>query len=107
MEQVKQVYVSAVFSERQCIRHIHRKVYLPTYVENAKRLGLDVGLRREFDTEAQHIWESIGFDAVPLDGMEDLAHSFGAIHCITKVLDRSGYVPNTTVESAQPNKSAS
>lgn len=81
---------------------VKRVVYLPTYEQDAKRIGLDPGLRKEFDTEAIRRWRNVGFEVRRLDGQEDLAHSFGAVHCMTKVMRRSHYARNWLASSEEP-----
>ncbi|MEM7105344.1 MAG: hypothetical protein AAF502_19555 [Bacteroidota bacterium] len=59
-----------------------KKVWLPQY-------GSDkFPALREYDQENQKIWKDLGFDPVPLTDFNDLSSQFGAVHCISKDLER-------------------
>jgi len=69
----------------------HRVVYMPTYgVEGAK--GQDHDVRRTLDDAARDAWKDLKFEVKEIKGAEDLAYAQGSIHCMVKVLKRSGYV---------------
>jgi hypothetical protein len=68
-----------------------RIVYMPTFAGDADAYGLPKKPREKLDAEAKSIWQSIGFEVREMDGLEDLAHGLGSVHCITKELGRTDY----------------
>jgi hypothetical protein len=75
-----------------------RNVYLPTYEKNVEPFIQDKYLLqyygneadyRKLDAAAKQIWESLGFKVHQMDGLEDLAMSWGSVHCIVKAIRRS------------------
>lgn len=65
-----------------------RNVVLTTYSEDSRRFGTDPGIRRDLEQAAETIWSNLGFTVHKMDGMEELAHGLGSVHCITKALKR-------------------
>lgn len=68
-----------------------RTVLMPTYAQDADDYGFDRHLRELLDEAAGEVWESLGFEVRRMDGVEDLAMGWGAVHCIHKSLSRSHY----------------
>lgn len=68
-----------------------RNVIMTTYAQDAAAFGMDPGIRRDLEDEAERIWKDLGFKVFRMDGMEDLAYGLGSIHCITKDLRRSTF----------------
>ena len=66
-----------------------RHVILPSFVEDARRFGLDPDVRRALQKHVEKTWATLGFDVTVIDGLEDLVWGDGSIHCIAKVLARS------------------
>lgn len=78
----------------------HNHVYLPTYRQDVEHFKTDRDFEEyhgdelvyeKLDEAAKKIWESIGFTVFQMDGLEDLAMSWGSVHCIAKTLKRSHY----------------
>jgi hypothetical protein len=76
---------------------LHRHVYLPTYRQDVETFQADKDFEeyngdadgyQKLDDAAKTIWESIGFKVYQMDGLEDLAMSWGSVHCIAKTLKR-------------------
>jgi hypothetical protein len=67
-----------------------RRVLLPNYADpdDCKRYGLDFGLRLDLQNAAIKEWRDLKFDVQLMDGLEDLAWGQGAVHCMSKVLER-------------------
>jgi hypothetical protein len=65
-------------------------VLLPNYADpdDCKRYGLDFGLRLDLQNAAIKEWRDLKFDVQLMDGLEDLAWGQGAVHCMSKVLER-------------------
>jgi hypothetical protein len=77
---------------------VFRQVYMPTYERSVKEFRNDSYLEqyygdvkryRKLDAAAEKIWKSIGFRVFKISGVEDLAMSWGAVHCIVKVIGRT------------------
>src|SRR5690606_25684925 len=73
----------------------HSYVYLPTYAGSVKRCRQQDHIEmyygseeryRKLDEGAKKIWEAHGFIVFQMDGLEDLAMSWGAVHCMVKTL---------------------
>ncbi len=56
--------------------------YITQYYGNQKKY-------RKLDQAAKKIWQSVGFKVFQIPGLEDLAMSWGSVHCITKAIRRS------------------
>jgi hypothetical protein len=74
-----------------------RNVYLPTYRQDVETFKKDTDFDEyngdehdyeKLDDAAKKIWESIGYTVYQMDGLEDLAMSWGSVHCIAKTLKR-------------------
>lgn len=63
-------------------------VIMPTYAEDAETYGTDAAVRTKLEAVSEAAWSSAGFTVRRSDGVEDLAHGDGSIHCITKALRR-------------------
>lgn len=75
-----------------------RHVYLPTFsggVEGFKKDRYitayygDTQRYATLDAGAKQLWQSAGFTVHEMDPLEDLAMSWGSVHCMVKVLGRS------------------
>ena len=66
-----------------------RRVLLPMYSQDASEFAVDASLRRELEAAAAAEWKALQFDVRFTDGLEDLAHSMGSLHCIAKTLQRA------------------
>lgn len=66
-----------------------RRVLLPMYSQDASEFGVDAALRRDLEAAAAAEWQALDFDVQFMDGLEDLAHSMGSVHCIAKTLQRA------------------
>jgi hypothetical protein len=76
----------------------HRYVYLPTFAGDVERFKSEryltdyYGDKKRYqllDSAARKIWEELGFTVFLMDPLEDLAMSWGSVHCIVKTLGRS------------------
>jgi hypothetical protein len=77
-----------------------RNVYMPTFEKNVDVFLDDhfitqyYGDKKKYrllDREAARIWEGAGFRVFKMDGLEDLAMSWGSVHCIVKAISRGSY----------------
>jgi hypothetical protein len=73
-------------------------VYLPSFAESVKDFSNDPYITQYYGTEkrykkldqaAKKIWQSLGFKVFQVKGLEDLAMSWGSVHCIIKAVKRS------------------
>ena len=65
-----------------------RNVVMTTYSQDAPAFKVDPAIRRDLEDAAEAIWAGLGFNVSRTDGMEDLAHGQGSVHCITKTMRR-------------------
>jgi hypothetical protein len=81
-------------------KQVVRNVYLPAFEKSVDGFLDDhfitqyYGDRkkyRQLDKAAAKIWEAAGFRVFKMDGLEDLAMSWGSVHCITKAVRRGDY----------------
>lgn len=89
--QVREVRIWYLATANNCLVQVDPThgdhVWLPTYGHGAwKELAAT-------DTANRRIWESLGFTVHELTSFHSLAQRFGALHCITKDLDRGVGVP--------------
>jgi hypothetical protein len=79
-------------------KKVRRYVYLPTYAgqvetfRNEKYITAYYGSREKYaslDKAAKKIWSDLGFEVRQMDALEDLAMSWGSVHCMVKTLRRS------------------
>ena len=73
-----------------------QRVILPQYSQSE---GLEIDaeenqIRVVLDKAAVEIWESLGFEVIPVQSMEFWAMLGGSVHCMTKVLSRTMPVLN-------------
>jgi hypothetical protein len=64
------------------VRSFCNEPYVTQYYGTEKRY-------RKLDTAARNIWESLGYTVFGMEGLEDLAMSWGSVHCIVKAVKRS------------------
>ena len=76
----------------------HRHIYMPTFAsqvemfKSERYLTAYYGDRKRYerlDEGAEKIWKDAGFKVYRMDGLEDLAMSWGAVHCMVKTLQRT------------------
>jgi hypothetical protein len=65
-----------------------RRVLLPSYLEDARRYGVDPRVRKALEQAAAEEWKKLDFEVTFMDGLEDLAWGDGSVHCMTKTLAR-------------------
>lgn len=63
------------------VAEFKKQRYLTAYYGDEQRYAT-------LDKGAKSVWEEFGFQVYPMDGLEDLAMSWGSVHCMVKVLLR-------------------
>ncbi len=69
-----------------------RNVLMTTYSQDYVEYRTDPVIRRDLEQAAKEVWKRVGYKVHCTDGLEDLAHGSGSIHCITKAVSRSSWV---------------